>query len=69
MLATSINKLIIFFNLLERTYGRSFSIIEAYVVHMGASKQAVAEGQGNDLPPIPDERAQENLVLDPTITL
>lgn len=38
-------------------------------MHMGASKQAVAEGQGNDLPPIPDERAQENMVLDPTITL
>uniref|UniRef100_A0A0D3H6B4 Uncharacterized protein n=1 Tax=Oryza barthii TaxID=65489 RepID=A0A0D3H6B4_9ORYZ len=45
----------------ERIYGRSFSIIEAYTVHMGASKQAVAEGQGNDLPPIPDERAQENM--------
>uniref|UniRef100_A0A0E0ERS9 Uncharacterized protein n=1 Tax=Oryza meridionalis TaxID=40149 RepID=A0A0E0ERS9_9ORYZ len=45
----------------ERIYGMSFSMIEAYAVHMGASKQAVAEGQGNDLPPIPDERAQENL--------
>jgi len=29
---------------------------------MGASKDAVAQGEGNELPPIPNERAQNHLV-------
>lgn len=44
------------------TYGRPFSLIEGFAVHMGASKQAVAHGEGNELPPLANDRAQEHLV-------
>ena len=43
-------------------YGRPFSLIEGFAVHMGASKQAVADGEGNELPPLANDRAQEHLV-------
>ncbi|RLN07653.1 hypothetical protein C2845_PM11G06930 [Panicum miliaceum] len=46
---------------LEETYGRPFSLIEGFAVHMGASKQAVAQGEGNELPPLANDRAQEHL--------
>ena len=32
-------------------------------MHMGASKQAVAQGEGNELPPLANDCAQEHLVL------
>jgi hypothetical protein len=36
---------------------------------MGASNQAVAQGEGNELPPLANDRAQEHLVLNNFIVL